>query len=383
MRFNPVLEKLGSYQIAVVHERARAMREAGQTLIDFSIGDPREPTPPFIPATLHAAVPAVSQYPTTAGIAELRAAIAAYVKRRFGADVDPDTQIMPTSGAKEAVFNTPLAFVDRSRDDVVVYGSPGYPIYERGALFAGARTHPVVLGGDFVMRAGDIPDGVWEKTRLVWICTPHNPTGAVTSRAELSELYAHARNHDAILMSDECYADLYEPDVYPEGPPSILQVAGPGAKGGLAFMSLSKRSGMTGYRSGAIVGDRDAIGALKKLRTATGTASPEFVQAAAVAAWSDDEHVVERRLIFARKRATLRTAFDRLGLEIVASRAGLYMWVKVEDDLAAMDRLLEAGVVVSAGRFFGPGGEGHLRLALVPTLEECEQAVEVLVSCLG
>jgi succinyldiaminopimelate transaminase len=378
-----VLERLGSYPIAVVHERARSMREAGKTVIDFSIGDPREPTPEFIPAALRSAVPEVSQYPTTAGISELRDAIAAYVTRRFGVDVDPATQVIPTSGSKEAVFNTPLAFIDRAADDVVVYGTPGYPVYERGALFAGARTHAVTLRGDFVLRANDIPADAWERTRLLWTCTPHNPTGAVTGRTELEGLLDVARANDTLLLSDECYADIYEPAAFPQGPPSVLQIAGDGASGALAFLSLSKRSGMTGYRSGAIVGDPEAIAALKRLRTTTGTASPEFVQSAAVAAWSDDDHAAERRKIFAAKRSVIRRAFDQLGLEVVASRAGLYVWVKVPDDLAATDRLLESGVVVSPGRFFGPGGEQHLRLALVPTLEECEQAVEVLVSCLS
>jgi succinyldiaminopimelate transaminase len=359
------------------------MREAGRTVIDFSIGDPREPTPPFIPAALKAAVPEVSQYPTTAGIGELRQAIADYLHRRFGVTVDPATQVIPTSGSKEAVFNTPLAFVDRGAGDVVIYGSPGYPVYERGALFAGARTHAVALHGDFVLRAGDVSAGVWEQARLAWICTPHNPTGSVTARKDLEDLLATARDNDVLLLSDECYADVYEPDVYPEGPASTLQVAGSGAPGVLSFLSLSKRSGMTGYRSGAIVGDADAITALKKLRTATGTASPEFVQAAATAAWSDDQHAAERRNIFAAKRAVLRPAFEKLGMEVVASNAGLYLWIRVEDDLATSDQLLESGVVVSPGRFFGPGGEGYLRLALVPTLEECEQAVEVLVQCLS
>jgi succinyldiaminopimelate transaminase len=383
MRLNPVLEQLGSYPIAVVHERARAMRDEGKQVIDFSIGDPREPTPTFIPDTLKAAVPEVSQYPTTAGISSLRTAVAGYVERRFGVTVDPETQIIPTSGSKEAVFNTPLAFVDRDRGDLVVYGTPGYPVYERGALFAGAGTHPVVLEGDFVLRAGDVPDPVWEQARLLWTCTPHNPTGAVTSRAELEDLYNTALSRDTLLLSDECYADLYEEELYPGGPASVLQVAGSGSPGVLAFMSLSKRSGMTGYRSGAIIGDPAAISALKKLRTATGTASPEFVQVAATAAWSDDDHATQRRKIFAAKRAILRTAFDRLGMEVVASGAGLYLWVKVDDDLATTDLLLGRGVVVSPGRFFGPGGEGYLRLALVPTLDECEQAVEVLVSCLS
>ncbi len=140
---------------------------------------------------------------------------------------------------------------------------------------------------------------------------------------------------------------------------------------------------MTGYRSGAVVGDPDAITALRRLRTATGTASPDFVQAAAAAAWADDAHAAERREIFAAKRKVLRTAFEHAGLEIVGSRAGLYLWVAVGDDLAATDRLLDRGVVVSPGRFFGPGGEGYLRLALIPTVGECEAAAGAVTEALS
>ncbi len=382
MRTNPVLAQLGAYPIATIHERVRALRDAGEQVIDFSIGDPTEPTPPFIPDVLRAAVPAVSQYPTTAGIPALRRAIADYLGRRFGVEVDPDTQIIATSGSKEAVFSTPLAFVDRSAGDAVAYGTPGYPIYERGALFAGAETVPVTLGGDFVLRPDDIGDDDWRRVRLVWTCTPHNPTGAVTDTDTLDALLSRCRSAGALLLSDECYADVYEPHLFADGPPSVLQVAGSGANGALAFYSLSKRSGMTGYRSGAIVGDPEAIAALKKLRTATGTASPEFIQTAAAAAWSDDAHAAERREVFSAKRTVLRRTFEEIGYETVASEAGLYLWVKVGDDLTVTDRLLEAGVVVSPGRFFGPGGEGYLRLALVPTLSECEAAVEVLQACL-
>ncbi len=382
MRLNPVLAELGAYPIAMVQERAHAMRKAGRTVIDFSIGDPREPTPEFIPDALRRAVPAVSQYPLTAGAEELRLAIAGYLARRFGVTVDPETQIMPTSGAKEAVFSTPLAFVDRAAGDVVVYGTPGYPIYERGARFAGAEARPVILSGDFVLRPDQVSDEIWERARLLWICTPHNPTGAVTPLADLLTLVERARAADVMLLSDECYADIYEPAAFPHGPASALQAAGPGAAGVLAFFSCSKRSGMTGYRSGAIVGDPEAIAALKKLRTATGTASPDFVQAAAAAAWGDDAHAALRREIFAEKRQILREAFDAIGLKTVASHAGLYLWVMVDDDLAATERLLEGGVVVSAGRFFGKGGEGYLRLALVPSAEECRAAVEVVQRCL-
>ena len=377
MRLNPVLDELGSYPIAVVQERARALRVAGKPLIDFSIGDPREPTPPFIPAALRAAVPEVSQYPTVAGLPEARAAIAGYVLRRFGVEVDADSQVLPTAGSKEAIFTTPLAFV--SPGDAVVFGTPGYPVYERGARFAGGVAVGVELGGDYVLRAADIPDDAREAVRLVWICNPHNPTGAVTGLDDLADLLAFCRERDALLLGDECYADLYED----EPPPSVLQVSGPGSSGVLSYLSLSKRSGMTGYRSGAIVGDAEAIAALRQLRSSVGVAPAEFVQSAAVAAWSDDEHAAERREIFARKRAILRDAFAAMGFRVACSRAGLYLWVQVGDGAAITSQLLERGVVVSPGSAFGPGGAEYVRLALVPTIDECNQAVEVLRSCLS
>ena len=352
-------------------------------MIDFSIGDPREPTPAFIPDALRAAVPEISQYPTSAGKTSLRQAVADYVERRHGVVVDPETQVVPTSGSKESIFSMHFAFVDPGAGDVVAFPSPGYPVYERGARFAGAELHRVILDGDFVMRASDVPSGVWKRARLVWTCTPHNPTGSVSTKDELSDLYRKARSHGVLLASDECYADTYEEAVFPDWPASVLQVADDGIAGALVFLSLSKRSGMTGYRSGAIVGDAEAIAALKQLRETTGTASPDFVQDAAAAAWGDDVHAAERRAIFTEKRRILERAFTDLGMEVVASRAGLYLWIKVDDDLATSDRLLAHGVVVSPGRFFGPGGEGYIRLALVPALEECEQAAAVLMDALS
>jgi succinyldiaminopimelate transaminase len=379
MRINPSLAELGENPIGRLQELARQMRSAGRQIVDFSIGDPREPTADFIIKAARDAVPVISQYPTTAGLPELREAIAGYVLRRFGVEIDPSTQVMPTSGGKEAIFSSHLAFVDRDRSDLVAWPTPGYPIYERGAVLAGAVRYPVRLSGDFVMRAADVPDGIWDRTAMLWICTPHNPAGSVTSIEELRALYAKARRHDTLLCSDECYADLYDG----EPPNSILQVARPGAPGCLAFLSLSKRSGMTGYRSGAIVGDAEAIRAIKALRSSTGTASPEFVQAAAIAAWGDDEHVAERREIFRQKRAILGKAFDSLGYSISGSVAGIYLWVGVDDDLAITERLLEDGILVTPGRQFGPGGEGYIRLALVPALEDCDQAAESLMACLS
>lgn len=383
MRLNPVFAELGDYPIAQIQMRARDRRDAGLPVVDFSIGDPREPTPAFIVQALRESVPPISQYPTAAGLLELREAVAAYVRRRFDVDVDPATQVIPTSGAKEAIFSTPFAFVDRDRHDAVIYPTPGYPVYERGSLFAGAGVFPIELSGDFVLRAGMIPDDAWERARLVWTCSPHNPAGSVSTLQDIAGLYVKAIDSDALLLSDECYSDVYEDEVYPNGPISALQVAGEGSPGVLSYLSLSKRSGMTGYRSGAIVGDPEAIAALKALRATTGTASPEFVQGAAIAAWSDDAHAAERRSIFSEKRKILRTAFDDLGYETVGSQAGLYLWIKVDDDMMFTDRLLEDGIVVSPGRFFGPGGEGYVRLALVPTVAECEDAAGVLRSLLG
>ena len=355
------------------------MRARGEFVVDFSIGDPREPTPAFIPDALRESVPVVSQYPTVPGLRELRRAIADYARRRFGVEVDPETQVLPTSGSKEAIFSTPLALITSGSGQAMVYGTPGYPVYERGALFAGADAVGIRLGGDFVLRAADIPVDTWDRAAAVWICSPHNPTGSITGTTDLAELIDACRQHGALLLADECYCDLYED----EPPPSALQLAGPGFAGVVSYLSCSKRSGMTGYRSGAMVGDAQAIAAFRELRSSVGVASQEFVQAAAVAAWSDDAHAVERRAIFAAKRAVLRRPFDELGYEVVGSRAGIYLWVAVGDDLAVTGRLLEGGVVVSPGRIFGAGGEGFIRLALVPTLEETEHAAEVLRSCLS
>lgn len=376
MHTNPVLAELGVYPIAELQSIARSMREAGEPLIDFSIGDPTEPTPEFIREAARAAIPEVSQYPTVRGLAALRSAIAGYVGRRFGVEVDPNTQVIPTSGSKEAIFTTPLAFIDRDAGDAGGYATPGYPIHDRGLRFAGAVPIGIQLGGDFVLRPEDVP--TWDRMRLLWTCSPHNPTGAVATLGELRELYEACRERDVLLLSDEPYTDIYGD----EPPHSMLEVAGPGTPGVLSYFSCSKRSGMTGYRSGAIVGDPEAIAAVADMRSSVGVGSAEFIQAAATAAWSDDEHVAERRSIFDAKRRALRDPLEAAGIEVVGSEAGIYLWVRVEDDQVAAKQLLEAGVLVTPGRAFGAGGEGYLRFALVPSVEECAAAAKVVVSCL-
>lgn len=379
MRVNPALDAVGAHPIAAIQQHVRDLRERGRGVIDFSIGDPLEPTWEAIPEAVRGAVPAVSQYPTTRGLGELRRAIAGYVGRRFKVDVDPDTQVLPTSGSKEAIFSTALAFVDRSRGDAVAFPDPAYPVYERGAVLAGARPVAVATDDEFLLTANLIDRALWRRLALLWVCTPSNPTGVVTGREHLGDLVDTARANDVLLCSDECYIDLGEEGAEPA--PSVLEVAGEGSDGVLSYLSLSKRSGMTAYRSGAIVGDPAAIDQLYRLRTSTGTASPEFVQAGAVVAWSDDEHVAPRRSAFSAKRAILRRVFEDRGMRVWAE-AGLYLWIEVGDDLAVTERLAEAGVVVSPGRVFGERGVGHIRLALVPPVEDCEATAELVAQAL-
>lgn len=379
MRVNPALDQAGSHPIAAIQQRVRDLRARGEEVIDFSIGDPVEPTWESIPAAVRAAVPVVSQYPTTTGLPELRRAISGYVDRRFGVTLDPDSQVIPTSGAKEAIFSSHLAFVDRARRDAVGYPDPGYPVYARGAALAGAEAVAVEADGAFLTTVESVPDRLWDRLAMLWICTPSNPTGAVLPTGALADLVDRCRAHDVLLCSDECYLDLYEH----EPAPSVLDVAGEGSAGVLSFLSLSKRSGMTGYRSGAVVGDPQAISRLFRLRTSTGTASPEFVQQGAITAWADDRHVARRREVFAAKRKLMRDGLEGMGIGVAASEAGLYLWVEVDDDLAVTSALADVGVAVAPGRIFGNRGEGYLRLALVPDLETCRRALDRIRPVLG
>jgi LL-diaminopimelate aminotransferase len=371
---NPVLENSPAYPLVRLDERRAELEEKGQTLFDFGAGDPREPTDPKIRQALIEGVPEVSRYPSATGTKALREAFAGYMRRRFGVGLAPETQVLPASGSKEAIFHAPLAFLHPSHERRgVAYGTPGYPVYERGTLFAGGGTFPVRLReeNDFLLPVEEINAA---KTRVVWINYPHNPTGATAPLSYLEELVAFCREHDVLLMSDECYNDVYEG----EPPPSVLEVTSDRV---LAFVSLSKRSGMTGYRSAMMAGDPDLISALKRLRPSIGAASPGFVSEAATAAWNDDEHVRERNRIFAQKRELFVRFFERAGLRWTPTNASLYLWAKVPDAYGGDDeayalRLLEEGILVAPGSSFGPGGEGYFRVALVPTLADCARAIE-------
>lgn len=375
-RLNPTLTSLKTYPAVELERRKAAVLAQGKRLYDFSVGDPTEPTPQFIQDALKDGLTPRCGYPAVRGDAAVRAAIAGYIERRFSVQVDPDTQVLPTSGSKEAVFHLPLLVIDpRAEDRAVAFPDPGYPAYQRGVLFAGGEPVPVPLSGDHVFRPWELPDDVVARLRMVWINTPHNPSGAVTSIGDLRRAADFCRAHDIVLVSDESYADVW---LSCEPPPSLLQA---GVEGVLVLHSLSKRSGMTGYRSGFLAGDPELVRQLARLRSNPGLVPQSFVNAAATVAWSDDAHVAQRRALFASKQALLRAHFADLGLEVVGSEAGLYVWVRTpagrQDEDWALE-LLEHGIVVSPGPMFSVcgGGQGFVRLALVPSIAEIEEAIE-------
>lgn len=367
---NPLIERLAGYLQETANAQRAAAVASGRPVYDFGIGDPREPTPPFIREALRAAVPEVSQYPSIAGQPALRRAAAAYLSRRFGVSVDPDGEVLPCAGAKEALFHLPLCAVDPARP-LCWYPDPAYPVYERAILFAQAtpRRYPLREERGFLPDLDAVTPDEWRRTSLWFDCYPHNPTGAGAPRAHHEKLAALAREHGFLVVCDEPYVDLY----VGEPPHSALQVSRSSL---VVIHSLSKRSGMTGYRSGFIAGDAAVVRALREARANFGVASQDFVQQAAIAAWSDDGHVEERRKVFAAKRAVLLSHLRKLGLR-AAGEGAFYLWVRVPEGFTSASyaaRLAERGILVVAGDSFGPSGEGFIRLAMVPTLPDCEAA---------
>jgi succinyldiaminopimelate transaminase len=363
-----------TYFTVVLDQAKEDLARRGVPIFDFGVGDPIEPTPAFIRQALIDALDPVSQYPTIVGQRRLRAAIAGWAERRLGVSLDPNTQVLPAAGSKEAIFHLPLAIIGpEEKRRHIVYPSPSYPVYEGSARFTGCIAHPVPLREDngYRLELEELGPETLSQTRIAWINYPHNPTGASIDLDYLRRQVEVARAYDILLCGDDCYLDLYFGET---PPPGVLQVSQTGV---LSFGSLSKRSGMTGYRSGYIAGDAAVIAMLKKARPNFGVGSQDFIQAAATVAWSDDAHVAERRAIFRAKRDRLAAYLTSRGYEVSGSQGAIYLWVKVPtpDRQSFFARLLEQGIVVSPGESFGAGGEGYFRLALVPSLEQIEQAI--------
>ncbi|MBI3817995.1 MAG: aminotransferase class I/II-fold pyridoxal phosphate-dependent enzyme [Planctomycetes bacterium] len=382
---NPATRLLATYPMERLHDLKNSLRARGITIYDFGTGDPIEPTPAFLREIFIKSVPTVSQYPTIGGMPTLRASIGKYIKKRFGVDLDPEREIIPSSGSKEAIYHLASAFIDpRGARRGVAYLEPCYAVYRLGALFAGAE--PIALGlrddDKFYFRPdlpGRVPKDAGDKIAILWINYPHNPTGAQMDLAGLRRAADWARERGILLACDECYCDVHGGNPAP----SMLQAA---REGILVFHSLSKRSGMTGYRQGFVAGDPKLIATYRAVRAGIGVAPHEPGQHAAIAAWSDEAHAEERRKVFAAKRDLFLTFFAGAGIRVVASESAiLYLWIAVPAGMNSQQyalKLAETGIVISPGTDFGAAGEGFARLALVPDLDGCRKAIETWRKCL-
>ena len=369
---------MATYPFVRLEQARRRLEADGVPVIDFGKGDPNEPTDPMIRRALVESLTERSSYPLAEGLPELREAVARWCERRFGVALDPDREIVPTLGSKEAIFSLAQVLVDpRSDKRLVLFTEPGYPVYERGALFGGGEplALPLRAEHDFLPDLDTVAEETWRRTAILWVNYPNNPTGAVAPLELYERLVELAARHDFALASDEAYTELW----FDEPPVSALQVSD--RRNVVVFQTLSKRSSMTGYRSGFVAAAPDVVSALKAFRPTVGTAPQEFVQRASVVAWGDEEHVERARATYRRKRELLLPALEAHGLRVAASRAGMYLWVEMPEEL--VPRLLERGIVVSPGRFFGPSGAGYVRFALVPTEEECRQAALILEEVLA
>jgi N-succinyldiaminopimelate aminotransferase len=378
MHLSPVLRATGTYPFVRLEQEKRRLAAAGVELIDFGKGDPMEPTDERIRQALVDGLEERLGYPLAEGLPELRAAVAGWCERRFGVRLDPEEEIVPTYGSKEAIFLLAQVVVDRgSEKRLVLTTEPGYPVPDRGAAFAGAEVEQLPL----LERNGFLPDleavdtDTWERTAIVWINYPNNPTGAVAPLSFFEQLAGLSRRYDFLVASDEAYTELW----FAEPPHSALEARRRGNV--VVFNTLSKRSSMTGYRSGFVAADAELVDALRQFRPTVGTAPQEFVQRASVVAWRDERHVEETRARYRRKRELLLDVLERKGIRSAGGPATMYLWLGVPGDETSEElasRLLEHGLIVSPGSFFGPAGEGYWRIALVPTEDECRRAATIL-----
>jgi succinyldiaminopimelate transaminase len=346
-------------------DRARAHPDG---IVDLSVGSPVDATPAVVREALAGATDAHA-YPLTAGSPALREAIVAWFASRRGVSGLTVANVLPTVGSKELIATLPLC-LGLGAGDVVVQPTLAYPTYAIGAALVGAT---VVSADDPV----DWPDA----TRLVWVNSPGNPTGAVLPTESLAAMVERARELGAVIASDECYAELtWESD---EPSPSILD---PGVIGGdldsvLAVYSLSKQSNLAGYRAGFVAGSRELIAEILAVRKHVGLMPPAPVQAAMVAALGDHDHVAAQRELYRARRARLLPALEAAGFTIDSSEAGLYLWATRGDDAwATVSALAERGILVAPGLFYGESGSRHVRVALTATDADIDTAVARLTA---
>ena len=388
---NPDLSRLQPYPFERLAElNAGVVPPADLQPIPLSIGEPKHTTPAFIAETIISHLHGLSQYPLTRGQPALREAIGDWLNRRFAlphGSLDPAQQVLPVNGTREALFAIAQAVIDRGHRPVVLMPNPFYQIYEGAALLAGAE--PVFMNTTaetgYLPDFSRIPDALWQRVQLVYICSPGNPTGAVMGMPELQGLIELADRHDFVIASDECYSELYFDESAP--PAGLLQAAAAMGRTDyrrcLVFHSLSKRSNAPGLRSGFVAGDLELIASFLRYRTYHGCAMPPATQAASIRAWQDEGHVIANRALYREK---FRAVTDLLqpALDVQIPPAGFYLWpvTPVDDCRFARGLLQQQNVTVLPGSFLSRTheglnpGENHVRMALVAPLADCIEAAE-------
>lgn len=353
--------------------------------IALSIGEPQHATPDFIKQALTAHLDGLTQYPATKGIIELRQSIADWLMMRFQAKVDAETQILPVNGTREALFSFAQCCIDAEQKPLVLMPNPFYQIYEGAALLAGAEPYflNTTQENGFLPDFDNISESVWQRCKLLYICSPGNPTGAVLKLQTLQKLISLSLKYDFIIASDECYSELYRDEANP--PPGLLQAASSMGhddyKNCVVFHSLSKRSNAPGLRSGFVAGDADILKSYLLYRTYHGCALSLPIQKASLAAWQDEAHVKANRALYREKFEAVHALLKDV-LDVEMPEAGFYLWPKTPVDSESFTRALfaEQNVSVVPGSYLSRESLGvnpglnHIRLALVAPLEDCVEA---------
>ena len=376
---NSITSAMRPYPMEELAKIRSGLVKAGKPVYDFGTGDPKIPTWAPIKNAVLDAIPSISQYPSVKGTDSLRDAQWTYLKNRFGLIRSPDIGTIPAQGTKEAIFNIGLCLIGREGKKHLVYPDPGYPVYRASALYAGGIPYPARVTEEthFRLEPWKLPRDVQESTAAIWVNHPHNPTGATANYDYWQELINWCHKTNTILLSDDCYADIYDCELdhniqtdprLDKRPLNPLQLSSDRV---LSFMSLSKRSGMTGYRSGMIAGDSRIINALLQARANFGVGSPDFIQAGAAVAWSDESHVADRRKIFTHRLSLAAPYLQKLGLLTAVPEAAFYLWCKTpksyaEDDLKFILDLAAEGIITSPSSWLSEGMRGYFRLAMVP-----------------
>jgi len=359
--------------------------------IALSIGEPKHAPPAFVLETLRDAMAGFGSYPTTVGTPELRDACGRWLERRFG--FAPRSiaaaQVLPVNGTREALFAIAQAVVDRSnaRDGapLVAMPNPFYQIYEGAALLAGAEPYFIDTRAEdgFLPDLDAVPASVWDRCQLLYLCNPGNPAGAVMDLALLQRVLTLAERHDFVVAADECYADIYPDESAP--PPSLLSAAvalGDAAfRRCLVFHSLSKRSSLPGLRSGFVAGDARVLEKFLLYRTYHGCSMPIPAQAASIAAWNDEAHVIENRRLYREKFAKVMPLLAP-HLDFTAPEGGFYLWADTrgDDEIFVRDLYAQENVTVVPGSYLARTvngcnpGAGRLRISLVASVDECVEA---------